>query len=91
MPDDKVFIVGRGIKISHLMKKEPGEPRQGRKGIKRSAHMVSGHWREVRYGPMKVDGIKVSKEKRSTRTRWILPFPRGEGSEYFRNIFKVTV
>lgn len=91
IPDKNVFIVGRGIKISHLIKKGQKEARSGKTGVKRQAHLVSGHWRDVRYGPMKVDGVKVPKEKRSFRHRWMLPYPRGEGSEYFRNIFKVTV
>jgi hypothetical protein len=90
MPGNKVFVVGRGIKISHLMKKELGTQRSGKKGAKRQAHWVSGHWKNVRYGPMKIDGVKIPKEQRSSRNRWILPFPRGEGSEYFRNIFNVT-
>lgn len=90
MPDKKVFVVGRGIKISHLMKRDPGAPQQGRKGVKRQLHMVSGSWRDVRYGPMKIDGVKIQKEKRPFRHKWILPYPRGKGSEYFRNIFRVT-
>lgn len=90
IPDSTAFIVGRGIKISHLTEKESGESRHGQGGAKRQAHWVSGHWKDVRYGPMKIDGVKVSKEKRSFRNRWMLPYPRGEGSEYFRNIFKVT-
>jgi hypothetical protein len=90
IPDENVFIVGRGIKISHISKDEPGTSRQGRKGIKKRAHWVSGHYRRVPYGPMKVDGVKIPKDQRPTRTKWILPFPRGEGSDYFRNIFRVT-
>lgn len=89
-PSNKVFVVGKGIKISHLTEKKRGPERGTGTRIKERAHWVSGHYRNVRYGPMIEDGHRIEKEKRKTRLRWVLPFPRGEGSEYFRNLFRVT-
>jgi len=80
----RVYVVGRGIRISPLDTNESGDPREGTKGAKRRAHWVRGHYREVPYGPRDV-------ENRPTRLKWILPFPRGKGKDYIKNLYQVTI
>ena len=80
----RVFVVGRGIKISPLDACEPGAPKGGTVGAMKRAHWVRGHYRVVPYGPKDT-------EPRPTRLKWILPFPRGKGKDYIKNMYRVTV